>query len=87
VTLAFLNAADGFALSMVLILTLGLGVVALLLGSIARHGKRRDHELEALLDELRREDADQGRQAAVSTSPEPTAPREPWERDGDWWKK
>jgi len=84
--LAFLNAADGFAMAMVLILTLGLGVVALLIASIARHGKRRDHQVEALLEELRREEAEQGRQPAVSASPESTAAREPWERDGDWWK-
>jgi hypothetical protein len=81
--LALLNAADGFAMAMVLILTLGLGVVALLLGSIVRHGKRRDHELEALLDEVRRE-TEPDRQPAPSAPPES---REPWERDGDWWKK
>lgn len=85
--LASLNAADGFALAMVLILALGLGVVALLLVSIARHGKRRDREVEALLDEVRRQSG-QERLPAAAAAPAEDAPaaREPWERDADWWR-
>jgi hypothetical protein len=84
--LALLNAVDGFAMAMVVILTLGLGVVALLLGSIVRNGRRRDREVEELLDEIRR-DAERDRQPAPSAPPESRASREPWVRDGDWWKK
>jgi hypothetical protein len=81
--LAVVSAVDGFAMAMVVILTLGLGVVALLLWSITRHGKRRDREVEDLIEEVRR-DQD------ARKLPTPTAPpeaREPWEKDGDWWKK
>jgi hypothetical protein len=86
VTLALLNAVDGFAMAMVVILTLSLGVVALLLGSIVRHGRRRDREVEELLDEVRRE-AEESPQPAPSAPTDSRESREPWERDGDWWKK
>ena len=81
--LAVVSAVDGFAMAMVVILTLGLGVVALLLWSITRHGKRRDHEVEELIEEVRR---DQNEQKLPAPSAAPDA-REPWEKDGDWWKK
>ncbi|TAE78311.1 MAG: hypothetical protein EAZ65_05275 [Verrucomicrobia bacterium] len=81
--LAVIDAADGFALTMVGILTLGLGVVALLLISISRHGKRRNHEVEALIDEVRRQEA-----AEKQTTPAAADPsRQPWEKDAEWWKQ
>jgi len=80
--LAGVSAVDGFAMAMVVILTLGLGVVALLVVSISRNGKRRDHAVEQLIDELRRDEAAE-KQPAPSAAPEP---REAWEKDGDWWK-
>lgn len=78
------NAVDGFAMTMVLILVLSLGVVALLVTGIYRSGKRRENEVEKLLDELRREEEEgEGHPASPSGGEE----RAPWEREEDWWKK
>lgn len=82
-TLGLISDVDGFAMTMVLILSLSFGVVALLLLSITRHGKKRDREVEKLLDEVRRDE-----EAEKIPTPSATPDRrEPWERDGDWWKK
>ncbi len=74
---------DGFAMTMVLVLVFSLGVVGLLLWSILRHGKRRDREVEDLLEEVRRSQEPE-KMPAPSATPEA---REPWEKEGDWWKK
>lgn len=77
------NAADGFAMAMVVILVLSLGVVALLVTGIYRSGKRRESEVEKLLEELREgEDAEKH-----PASPGGGEERAPWEREEDWWKK
>ena len=81
--LGVVSDVDGFAMTMVLILVLSFGVVALLLGSIFRNGKRRDHQVEELIDEVRRSQQP-GKIPAPSATPDA---REPWEKDGDWWKK
>ena len=81
--LGVVSDVDGFAMTMVLILALSLGVVALLLGSIFRNGKRRDRQVEDLIDEVRRSQEPR-KVPAPSATPET---REPWEKDGDWWKK
>lgn len=78
------NAVDGFAMTMVLILVLSLGVVALLVTGIYRSGKRRENEVEKLLDELRREEEEGEKHPA---SPSGGEERAPWEREEDWWKK
>ncbi len=74
---------DGFAITMVLVLVFSFGVVALLLWSILRHGRRRDREVEELLEEVRRSQEPE-KMPTPSATPET---REPWEKDGDWWKK
>lgn len=81
--LGAVSAVDGFAMAMVLILAMSFGVVALLLGSILRNGKRRDREVEKLIDEVR---LSQQLEKSPAPSAAPEA-REPWEKDGDWWKK
>ncbi len=81
--LGVVNAADGFAMAMVVILTLSLGVVALLVHGIYRSGKRRESEVEKLLDEVRRDEEAEKLPASAATSEQ----REPWEKDEDWWKK
>jgi len=81
--LGMVSDVDGFAMTMVLILILSLGVVALLLVSIFRNGKRRDHQVEDLLEEVRRSEDDR-KIPLPSAAPEV---REPCEKDGDWWKK
>ena len=82
--LGAVNAVDGFAMAMVVILVLSLGVVAILAVGIYRNGKRRENDVEKLLEEIRREQE-------AEKHPTPSAPaaetREPWEREEDWWKK
>ena len=81
--LSTVHAADGFAMAMVVILILSLGVVALLVLGIYRSGKRRESEVEKLLEELRREEDAEKHPAPPSGGEE----RDPWEKDPDWWRK
>ncbi len=81
--LGLVSEVDGFAMSMVIILVLSFGVVALLLVSIFRSGKRRPDPVDELIEEVRRSQEPE-KVPAPSATPEP---REPWEKDGDWWKK
>jgi hypothetical protein len=81
--LGIVSDVDGFAMTMVVILLLSLGVVSLLLASIFRNGKRRDHQVDELLEEVRRSEDDR-KIPLPSAAPEA---REPWEKDSDWWKK
>ena len=78
------SAADGFAMAMVAILVCALGTVALLLAGIYRSGKRRESEVEKLLEELRQ---DEGPPEKHPAAPGPVEDRAPWEREEDWWKK
>jgi hypothetical protein len=82
---ASISDVDALAISMVLILALSFGVVALLILSITRHGKRRDHEVEDLLEEVRRDQEAAKLPAPSAGSAAET--REAWEKEGDWWKK
>ena len=81
--LGVVSDVDGFAMTMVLILVLSFGVVALLLVSIFRSGKRSSDPVEDLIEEVRRS---QEPEKIPTPSATPEA-REPWEKDGDWWKK
>jgi hypothetical protein len=85
--LGILHAADGFAMAMVVILILSLGIVALLAARIYRSGKRRENEVEKLLEELRREEQEAEEQKKHPTPPSGAEQREPWEKEADWWKK
>jgi hypothetical protein len=77
------TATDGFALAMVAILTLSLGVVALLVLGIYRSGKQRESEVDTLLEELRRDEEAEKHPAA----PGATETRDPWEKDPEWWRR
>ncbi|MCW1925114.1 hypothetical protein OKA05_21310 [Luteolibacter arcticus] len=84
--LAILHAADGFAMAMVVILIFSLGIVGLLAAGIYRSGKRRENEVEKLLEELRREEEEeQQKHPAPPAGANET--RDPWEKDPDWWQK
>jgi hypothetical protein len=83
--LGIVHAADGFAMAMVVILIFSLGIVALLVAGIYRSGKRREDEVEKLLEELRREEEEEQRKHPAS--PTGAEEREPWEKEADWWKK
>lgn len=78
-----LSAADGFVLAMLGVMLLSAGVIALLIFCGLRNAARRDRQVDDLIDEVNRE-ADRKKTApAKAEAPKP----EPWERDGDWWKK
>lgn len=81
--LGVVSDVDGFAMTMVLILVLSFSVVALLLVSIFRSGKRSSDPVDDLIEEVRRSQKPRKVPSPAAT-PET---REPWEKDGDWWKK
>ena len=75
------SAADGFVIAMLAMIFMSMGVVALLFVCMRRNAARRDLEVDDLLDEVE-ETEKRGKQPAPEAPP-----AEPWERDGDWWKK
>ncbi len=79
------TAVDAMALTMLGVMFLGFGVISLIFLNIRRHATRRDAELEALLEEVEAE-AEKPQEEKPAPVPE-TPPREPWERETDWWKK
>jgi len=81
-----LSPADGLAMSMVVILVLSLGVVALLINIIKRSGRRAETEVEKLLDELRKDEEEEAKRHPAPPAG-PAENREPWEKEEDWWKK
>jgi hypothetical protein len=76
------SAADGLAIAMLLMIAVSLGMVAALFLSIRSSASRRDHQVDELLEEVAKEE-EQGK----LPSPPEQAPRTPWEKDEDWWKK
>ena len=77
-----LSAGDGLVITMLAMMALSLSVVGLLFLSMRVNAARRNREVDALLDEVA-EDERREMQAVR----EKAKPAEPWERDGDWWKK
>lgn len=77
-----LSAADGFVITMLAMMALSLSVVGLLFVCMRASAARRDREVDALLEEVAEEERRE-MQAVKETSKSD----EPWERDGDWWKK
>jgi hypothetical protein len=80
--IASLSASDGFVIAMLSIIGLSLGVVALLFFCMRRSAARRDDQVDELLEEVAEEER---REKLRAPAEKPQA--EPWERDGDWWKK
>ena len=87
VNLLALTDSDRIALSMLVIMTLALTVVAMLAFSIYRSGKRPITSEDDLLDSL-----DQERRKPKNPAKPPAphsekdASSQPWEREADWWK-
>ncbi len=77
-----LTAADGFALMMIVTMVLAMGIIASLAFCMRANVARRDHQVDDLLDEVA-DDEEAENQVPVEEAP----PAQPWERDGDWWKK
>lgn len=81
-----LSAADGFVIAMLVVMALSLGVVALLFLIMSRNEARRDRQVEELLQELADEEKREKEKEKHAPAPSEAADREPWEKDGDWWK-
>jgi hypothetical protein len=78
--IAALTEADGFAIAMLVMLTLALGAVLMILIRIARNASKHRDDIDDLMDESQRE--------PVVPSGEKDEPKpEPWEKEADWWKK
>jgi len=75
--------SDAFALSMLAVISLGLGVVGMLLLCMAKHACCRDFEVENLIEEV----TTMGKPKPAPATKSRPSNREPWEKDGDWWKK
>ncbi len=79
--MATLDASDGFAIAMIAMILLALGILASLGFCMRANSKRRDRQVDELLDEISDEE---NRENEVPAEEAP--PAEPWERNGDWWK-
>lgn len=79
-----LSAADGFVITMLVMMGISLGVLGVMVLCMRRNAARRDHQVDELLDEVAEAEASEKRAAAGGENPNPA---EPWEREGDWWKR
>lgn len=78
--MANVTEADGFAIAMLIMLTLSLGSVLMILIRIARNASKQNDDLDDLMDDSEKE--------AVAPSGSKEQPKdEPWEKEADWWKK
>lgn len=73
------NEADGFAIAMIVIMVLAFGVIGTIVFTIFRNARKRNRDVEELMDEVEREEKKTRTPGSKKTG-------EPWERDGDWWK-
>ena len=73
-------------IAMLAMMVVSLGVVGVLLLCMRRNAARRNREVEELLEEIA-EDERREKRPAASPTPAEKPQAEPWERDGDWWKK
>ncbi|MBK1883007.1 hypothetical protein JIN85_11310 [Luteolibacter pohnpeiensis] len=74
---------DGLVIAMLIAMALSCGVVLMLIFTIVWNVRRRDDEVDELLEEIR---ATEEVEQPVVANQEPTERREPWERPADWWK-
>jgi hypothetical protein len=79
-----ISAADGLVLTMLAMMALSFGTVALLLICGLRNAAKRNPMVDDLIEEVAKTEK-QKLPDAVATEPEVTL--EPWERESDWWKK
>jgi len=78
--IAVVSEADGFAIAMLIMLTLSLGSVLMILIRIARNASKQNDEVDELMADFDKEPV-----APSGKKDEPKA--EPWEKDPDWWQK
>jgi len=75
--------SDGLALAMLLVMSLSFSVIATLLYCMFRNRSKRDPEVDRLLEELedKQSPADPARAGSGKEQP-----KEPCERESEWWK-
>jgi len=75
---------DAFAIAMIIVMFSAFGVIGLILFTIFRSAAKRNREVDDLIEEV-------SEKPAVGKAPAGKTPAakagEPWEKDGDWWKK
>ncbi len=76
------TAADGFVIAMLMMMVLSMGTLVVLAICMSRNVARRNRQVDELLEEVAAEEERENLAQAVAEAP----PREPWEKDGDWWK-
>jgi hypothetical protein len=79
-----ISAADGFVLAMLAVMALSFGTVGLAIGCGLRNAARRNADVDNLLEEVAAEEQQETRKPVGARD---KVRLEPWERDGDWWKK
>ncbi len=79
-----MNASDGFAIAMICMILLAMSTVGVLLLCMFRNARRRDPDVDALLDEI--EETERQEKSPAPHGEDPQA-KVPWERDSDWWKE
>ena len=70
---------DAFAIAMLAVMICGMGVVALILITVLRNASKRNSDVDDLIEEAEEESRKEKAPAGKVS--------EPWEKDGDWWKK
>ena len=78
-----LSAVDGLVLTMLAAMALSLGIIGVLVVCMRRNAARRDRQVDELLEEIAAEEEREKHAASANDPPK----AEPWERDGDWWKR
>ena len=77
-----LTASDGLVIAMLATMTFSLGTIGMLLLCMRRNAARRDKDVDNLLEEVAAEE-----KRAATPIPTDSPEREPWEKEGDWWKQ
>lgn len=73
-------AADAFALAMLTVIFVSMGVVAMLFFCMRRNASRRNPHVDELIEEISLPP-----RPAETTHAETARPA-PWEKNSDWWK-
>ena len=89
---AEISSADGFAMSMIVILTLGLGTACMVIFKVVRNVHNPLTPEDLLMEEVYREgrEPEPVKTAAATENARETGaaktPAQPWEREADWWQ-
>lgn len=77
-----MSAEDSLAICMLLILAISAGTLMTILFSMMKNAGKKDEIAELMADEDLEEDLPKGKFAGGEDEES-----QPWERDGDWWRK